>query len=1061
MGRIITKIRYGKFGQIFLKEGSLLLRILRKCKRVSVNLLLRFRAVLRKEQKYKNILTVFETYLQDGDPMADSVSSDETIDVIVPIYNGYEYLLRLFEDLPKTQMKCRFILVDDKSPDERVHQLEREFVSRHENAVLLEMEENRGFVYTVNQGLSQSKNHVALVNTDTELPEGWLERLMAPILQDDKVASSTPYTNSGTIFSFPDFCYNNRLYRNKSVEILDSYFRKIKPIYTAAPTGVGFCMGMNKNAISQVGILDYETFGRGFGEENDWCQRAIRKGFRNVQVENLFVYHKHGGSFLSEEKERLIENHMGLLRKKHPSYDAQVERFIRRDPNCRVRQLMEMLIDTHETRSILYFDHSLGGGATSYLDARKLEFINQGFCVSVIRYQIQGNKYRFFFENGELQLEYEFEQFGDVLEIGKYLHFDEIYINELVTYPNLWETQSVILQLKEQQNSDLIMLFHDYFAACPTINLMGTEQQYCSLPETETCEACYQCHHYDREYSCGSRAEWTQRWKGFLLQCTEIRVFSEDTEKHVHRFFGKDLCLRRIPHQVEYAFSIRKNCKSTDTINIGLLGALAAHKGSGFIQALLEEIKRQDANIKIKLIGSTDGIDLSGYKAFSQTGRYRVEELPKLIYENDIDLFFIPAVWPETFSYTAEEIMKMGMPVAAFDLGAPAERIRGYEKGLIIADRDPAKVLEALLAFATEHLQVMKQRVNYKKMVFLAEYISFSSRYRMEHMWEELLYLGVHGEIWKTDQIPSNIDWDEIGAVVIYRCRYQGTLKRFMEEAKKRKIRIFYDIDDFIFNYEKIKDLPFMQDEEYKNFEVYSKGIRQCMENSDALLVSTGHLKAAAEENFAEKPVFVNRNVASAELLILSALARRKKRKVSDRVILGYFSGSHTHNRDFELISELIAECMEKYENVYFKVVGCLELPAKYQKLQNRVIRVGFMDWQKLPEEIAGVDINLMPLEQSFFHECKSENKWMEAALVKTPTIGSYTEELAGATRPEEDILLCRTEEEWRNGLERMIEDRTYRERMAESAYQYALEHKTTLVKHTELLDFMEIQQCQ
>lgn len=187
----------------------------------------------------------------------------------------------------------------------------------------------------------------------------------------------------------------------------------------------------------------------------------------------------------------------------------------------------------------------------------------------------------------------------------------------------------------------------------------------------------------------------------------------------------------------------------------------------------------------------------------------------------------------------------------------------------------------------------------------------------------------------------------------------------------------------------------------------------------------------------------------------MSILAQRKKSRVSDRVVLGYFSGSHTHNRDFAIIADLVERFMRDHEEVYFKVVGCLELPPGLKKMEDRVICVNFVDWQDLPAEIATVDINLMPLEQSFFHECKSENKWMEAALVRVPTIGSYTEEVAGATCPGEDILLCKTEEEWIAGLEQLREDAAYRRKMAENAYQHAIAQKTTLADHSGLLEFM------
>jgi glycosyltransferase involved in cell wall biosynthesis len=57
-------------------------------------------------------------------------------------------------------------------------------------------------------------------------------------------------------------------------------------------------------------------------------------------------------------------------------------------------------------------------------------------------------------------------------------------------------------------------------------------------------------------------------------------------------------------------------------------------------------------------------------------------------------------VWPETFSYVTEEAMDMGLPIACFDLGAPAERVRGYAKGVVIERIDARAALDAMLGWA-------------------------------------------------------------------------------------------------------------------------------------------------------------------------------------------------------------------------------------------------------------------------------------------------------------------------------------------------------------------------
>lgn len=1051
---VLRKIQQSSFGRKHLTKGPLV-DFAKKCYHGGKRRLKKVKCYILRQSIYQSLPKTVNKRISKAEPEYLALSLDTPVDVIIPIYNGYDYLVRLFEDILKTNVKCRYILVDDKSPDERVKELEKKFVLEHANSILIENEENYGFVKSVNNGLKASVGHVVLVNTDTELPNEWLERLMQPILKDKKVATATPYTNSGTICSFPNFGVNNEIYLDMDIDKLDSYFKLLAPAYSDMPTGVGFCMGMSRSAIDEIGYLDEESYGRGYCEENDWCQRARKKGYKNVHVDNLFVYHKHGGSFISEEKEQLIKDHLEILKSKFPSYDEQVGKYCRKDPNKDARELIQMIIDSNERHSVLYFDHSLGGGATAYLDARKEEFINKGGCVFVVRHFVNRSNYHITFENGKVSRLYEFEKLDELIALGKYIHFDEVIVNEMVYYPRLWESHRKITELAKSQGSKLIFLFHDYYAVCPTINLVTPEHKYCGLPGGEKCEACFKSHKYGDFYACSTHKEWVENWKEFLLTCDEVRTFSEDTLERAKNVFSDELKFTLVPHQVNYAYPIGKNVKREDTLNIGLIGAMSIHKGSEFIRSMMEEIDAKNLNIKVKLIGYPVDIIFKKYKCYEMTGAYKNEELPRLIYENDIDIFLIASIWPETFSYTTEEIMKMGLPIASLDMGAPAQRIRKYDKGLIIEKDDPAYAIDKIIDFATNTLDIKGKTVNYKKVIYVAEYISFSSRYRMEHLKEELLYQGVHGEVIETSDLKNDINWDEIGALVIYRCRYMEKLPAFMDEAKKHGVPILYDIDDYIYDYDSIKELPFMKDEEYKDFEEYSGLIRKCMDESDGIIVSTENLAATVRKHMPEKRVYVNRNVASAEMLVLSTKAQSKKRTNKKDVVLGYFSGSNTHSADFELISDTLLEFMKTHSNVYLKIVGCLELSKGFNGVADRIIREGFMPWQELPCSIAGVDINLMPLENTLFHRCKSENKWMEAALVKVPTIASYNDEMELATKDGENIILCHSLDDWNKGLEELVASEERRKEIAEKAFDYVLANKITLVKDEELLKFV------
>lgn len=402
--------------------------------------------------------------------------------------------------------------------------------------------------------------------------------------------------------------------------------------------------------------------------------------------------------------------------------------------------------------------------------------------------------------------------------------------------------------------------------------------------------------------------------------------------------------------------------------------------------------------------------------------------------------------------------MKMGFPVAAFDWGAPAERVGKYEKGCLIDRRSqPADILEKIQDFVTNTPGIMAPKANNRRVLYVAEYLSFSSRYRLEHLQEELLFRGWQGDFYQVDKMPDNLNWDDYEMMMVYRCRYQNKMKRLMETAKEHGVKIFYDIDDLIFDKEQMDFIPPFDHEVYGDFEEYSAGLKECMGHADKLMVSTNTLYEAARKTFGEtKEILVNRNVASMEMVGYSAWARQYKKQKRDKFTIGYFSGSNTHNEDFADIAEQIYAFMRDYEDVLLKIVGCMELPEMFAPFGDRILREEFLPWEDLPEEIASVDVNLMPLHDSFFHHCKSENKWMEAALVEVATIATDYEELRRVTKDGENILLCKNPEDWYKNLQHVYKDNVFRETIAGNAYAYVMENKTTFIQNQELLSFIE-----
>ena len=279
--------------------------------------------------------TLAEVRAQFAAPTVQIAALSEAVDIIIPVFNGPQHLTRLFATLfDRTDSMHRFLLADDASTDPATLAL-LQAASVRPNVTLLRGETNLGFVANVNRAMAEARRHVALLNTDTEVPPGWLDRLMRPILAEPRTASATPFSNSAAIFSFPVPNMVNPLPDGLGLAELDAAFARLSAAYDPsliAPAGVGFCMGINLVAWRTLGPFDVAAFGRGYGEETDWCLRAATAGWQNLLVPNLFVYHEDGGTFGNAAKRAILEVNLRVLHRRWPGYRRQLATLYRRDP---------------------------------------------------------------------------------------------------------------------------------------------------------------------------------------------------------------------------------------------------------------------------------------------------------------------------------------------------------------------------------------------------------------------------------------------------------------------------------------------------------------------------------------------------------------------------------------------------------------------------------------------------------------------------------------------------------------------------------------------------------
>lgn len=355
-------------------------------------------------------------------------------------------------------------------------------------------------------------------------------------------------------------------------------------------------------------------------------------------------------------------------------------------------------------------------------------------------------------------------------------------------------------------------------------------------------------------------------------------------------------------------------------------------------------------------------------------------------------------------------------------------------------------------------------------------------RYRVDHQMQQVEASGL-----TTSRVDAwHLTLDHITTArnfVFFRCPFTPFIGEFIECAKKLNKRVYFDIDDLVVDRKYTDTITYLDTMSSEERACYDHGVDLMGETLRACgrAITTTEGLAVELSNIVPE-VFVNRNTASEDMLYYSnravherdklpyipdskiakhdiryrnwARMQQKKRSLQGFVI-GYFSGSITHNDDFNMVLPSIIRVLEARPQVKLRVVGELDIPKELEPYRERVLQSGFCAWEQLAELLASVDVSIAPLRRSVFNEAKSENKWVEASLVKVPTVASRVGAFERMIEDGETGFLCDTEKEWESVLLDLVDNPTKRHRVAEAAYQCCSTECIAVLTGGGLVDYL------
>jgi GT2 family glycosyltransferase len=573
------------------------------------------------------------------------------ITVIVPVYGDYDAtracLNSLRDDLASNDHRA--IIINDASPDVHITGYLRE-VASHPRIALIVNSHNLGFAGSVNEGLLRiTQGDVVILNSDTIVPSGFIDRLAAAAKSSPDIGTVTPLSNNGEFLSFPQPHTHNSLVPRCEVERIDAIAARVNTYAVVdLPSGIGFCLYITRSCLEHVGALSLD-FGRGYLEDVDFCLRARDHGFRNVCAPSVYVGHAGSKSF-GLEKRALVVRNLRLLEHRFPNHRAECAAFMAADPLRSARQAIEREGACTPSHPILMVVGSRVLSEVAAERANQISASGQPVLIANVIQRANATAFALRDAAGEMpqSLEYDLSSPADCQSLVHFLRAIEPRHIELLDPAN---TPFSLVDLLLNLRIPCVLFVADaglLAPAYPGARIRRTVEQARS-----------------GDIAVGSAR--AKRWRQIAEEANRIIVPCPQAEAFAVRALSPGIAAKL---DRRYGESSRR-ASPRDTAmqtHLGVVPVRACIHEQRLIIRLARQLKRVRPRISVTVVGATlDDLALMRACGAFVTGRVEAAEFNRLLADLAITNLFVGAMQPIFAHPILTAVGASGLPVAYFD----------------------------------------------------------------------------------------------------------------------------------------------------------------------------------------------------------------------------------------------------------------------------------------------------------------------------------------------------------------------------------------------------------